>query len=160
MTHAAGQKLLQNSDTPPGGTGKSEKLLRKLVGGHAVPSGAGPPDRCRCGRRAGRPHTDPKVIQTFDAPLDLATFRDEDVEGLQKVIEAKIAGREIVAPSMGELPPAGNVMEALRKSLEAVSQGRRRPPRCRRPERRPSDRERPDGDVEVAEPCSSPRGPQ
>jgi DNA end-binding protein Ku len=40
-----------------------------------------------------------QVIQTFDAPLDLASFRDEYVEGLQKVIEAKIARRESVAPA-------------------------------------------------------------
>src|SRR5262245_54801088 len=67
-----------------------------------------------------------QVIQMFDAPLDLATFRDEYVEGLQKVIEAKIAGQEVVAPSMADLPPAGNVMEALRKSLEAVSQRKKK----------------------------------
>jgi DNA end-binding protein Ku len=74
-----------------------------------------------------------QVIQTFEAPLDLANFKDEYVEGLQKVIEAKIAGREIVAPSMPDLPPAGNVMEALRKSLDAVSQGKKNPAKATRP---------------------------
>jgi hypothetical protein len=68
-----------------------------------------------------------QVIQTFDAPLDLATFRDQYVEGLQKVIEAKIAGREVVAPWVPDLPPAGNVMDALRKSLDAMSQGKKKP---------------------------------
>jgi DNA end-binding protein Ku len=69
-----------------------------------------------------------QVNQTFDAPLDLATFRDEYVEGLQKVIESKIAGREVVAPSAPDLPAGNiNVMDALRKSLDAVSQGKKKP---------------------------------
>jgi DNA end-binding protein Ku len=65
--------------------------------------------------------------------LDLATFRDEYVEGLQKIIEAKIAGREIVAPSAPDLPPAGNVMDALRRSLDAVSQGKKKPAKVSAP---------------------------
>ena len=55
-----------------------------------------------------------QVIQTFNAPVDLAIFRDEYVEGLQKVIEAKIADREVVASSP-DLPPAENVMDAAQE---------------------------------------------
>jgi DNA end-binding protein Ku len=65
--------------------------------------------------------------KTFDAPLDLSTFRDEYVEGLQKVIEAKIEERDIVAPEMPDVRPAANVMDALRQSLEAVSRGKKKP---------------------------------
>ena len=68
-----------------------------------------------------------QVIQTFAAPLDLTTFRDEYVQGLQNVIEAKIAGREIVAPAVADLLPATNVMDALRQSLDAVSRGKKKP---------------------------------
>jgi DNA end-binding protein Ku len=68
-----------------------------------------------------------QVIQTFDAPLDLTTFRDEYVEGLQKVIEAKVTGRDIVAPETPDRPAAANVMDALRQSLEAVSRGKKTP---------------------------------
>src|SRR6478735_6126471 len=32
-----------------------------------------------------------QVIQTFEGPLDLATYKDEYREGLQKIIEAKVA---------------------------------------------------------------------
>src|ERR1700688_2635398 len=39
-----------------------------------------------------------QVIATFEGPLDLANYKDEYREGLQRVIEAKIAGEEIVAP--------------------------------------------------------------
>ena len=37
-----------------------------------------------------------QVIDTFDAPLDLATYRDEYREGLQRIIDAKVAGEEVV----------------------------------------------------------------
>jgi DNA end-binding protein Ku len=67
-----------------------------------------------------------QVIQTFEAALDLATFQDEYGEGLRQVIEAKIAGREVVVPSTPDLPPAGDFIEALRKSLEAVSHGKKK----------------------------------
>src|SRR5215831_18352523 len=38
-----------------------------------------------------------QVIQTFEQPLDLSSYRDEYREGLQKIIDAKIAGEEIVS---------------------------------------------------------------
>src|SRR5205085_865251 len=44
------------------------------------------------------------VIGTFVRPLDLADYRDEYREGLQKIIDAKIAGEEVIAPS-AEAPP-------------------------------------------------------
>ena len=81
----------------------------------------------RANIKAGELKLARQVIQTFDAPLDLTTFRDEYVEGLQKVIEAKIAGREIVAPAVADLPSSGNIMDALRQSLEAASLGKKKP---------------------------------
>src|SRR5438477_3094323 len=41
-----------------------------------------------------------QVIATFDGPLDLADYKDEYREGLQRTIEAKIAGQEIVAAAV------------------------------------------------------------
>ena len=67
-----------------------------------------------------------QVIETFNAPLDLATYHDEYVEGLQKVIEAKIAGQEIVAPSEPARPRVVNLMDALKKSLDTVSAGKKK----------------------------------
>src|SRR6266704_4238803 len=59
-----------------------------------------------------------QVIQTFEGPLNLSDYRDEYREGLQRIIDAKIAGEEIVAPADVEAPPkVVNLMEALRKSL-------------------------------------------
>jgi DNA end-binding protein Ku len=67
-----------------------------------------------------------QVIQTFDAPLNLSDYRDEYREGLQKIIDAKIAGEEIVAPSTEAPPKVVNLMEALKKSLDAVSAGKKK----------------------------------
>jgi DNA end-binding protein Ku len=62
-----------------------------------------------------------QVIDTFESPLNLSTYKDEYREGLQKIIDAKIAGEEIVAPSVEMPPKVVNLMEALRKSLDTVS---------------------------------------
>jgi DNA end-binding protein Ku len=67
-----------------------------------------------------------QVIATFDAPLNLADYRDEYREGLQKIIDAKIAGEEIVATSPEAPPKVVNLMDALKKSLDAVSAGKKK----------------------------------
>ena len=62
------------------------------------------------------------TVRTFEGPLNLSDYRDEYREGLQKIIDAKIAGEEIVAPADVEAPPkVVNLMEALRKSLDSIS---------------------------------------
>jgi len=68
-----------------------------------------------------------QVIDTFEGPLDLASYKDEYREGLQAIIDAKIAGQEIVGPSLEAPPKVVNLMEALRKSLNTVSAAKKRP---------------------------------
>ena len=68
-----------------------------------------------------------QVIETFEGPLDLASYKDEYREGLQAIIDAKVAGQEIVAPSVDAPPRVVNLMEALRKSLDTVSATKKRP---------------------------------
>jgi len=68
-----------------------------------------------------------QVISTFEGPLDLANYKDEYREGLQRIIDAKIAGEEIVAPAVGTPPRVVNLMEALKKSLDAVSTTKKKP---------------------------------
>ena len=68
-----------------------------------------------------------QVIGTFEGPLDLADYRDEYREGLQRIIDAKIAGEEIVAPQVEEPARVVNLMDALRKSLDAVSVEKKKP---------------------------------
>jgi DNA end-binding protein Ku len=68
-----------------------------------------------------------QVIETFEGPLNLADYKDEYREGLQRIIDAKIAGEEIVAPSVEAPPKVVNLMEALKKSLDAVSGQKKKP---------------------------------
>ena len=68
-----------------------------------------------------------QVISTFEAPLNLKDYKDEYREGLQEIIDAKIAGREIVAQHVEEPPKVVNLMEALRKSLNRVSENKKAP---------------------------------
>jgi DNA end-binding protein Ku len=68
-----------------------------------------------------------QVIETFEGPLDLASYQDEYREGLQAIIDAKVAGQEIVAPGVDTPPRVVNLMEALRKSLDTVSAAKKRP---------------------------------
>jgi DNA end-binding protein Ku len=68
-----------------------------------------------------------QVISTFEAPLNLKDYKDEYREGLQEIIDAKIAGREIVAQHVEEPPKVVNLMEALRRSLDRVSDKKKAP---------------------------------
>jgi DNA end-binding protein Ku len=62
-----------------------------------------------------------QVIGTFEGSLDFASYRDEYQEGLRQIIDAKIQGREVVAPEIEAPPKVVNLMDALRKSLESIS---------------------------------------
>src|SRR5687768_14896501 len=68
-----------------------------------------------------------QVIATFDAELNLKDYKDEYKEGLRQIIDAKIAGEEIVAPEMQEPPKVVDLMEALRRSLDSVSGDKKKP---------------------------------
>ena len=68
-----------------------------------------------------------QVIATFDAELNLKDYKDEYKEGLRKIIDAKIAGEEIVAQDVQEPPKVVDLMEALRRSLDSVSGDKKKP---------------------------------
>jgi DNA end-binding protein Ku len=68
-----------------------------------------------------------QVIGTFEGTIDFADYRDDYQEGLRDIIDAKIAGREVVAPEVQEPPKVVNLMEALRKSLDSISATRKKP---------------------------------
>ena len=71
-----------------------------------------------------------QIIGSFDAPLSLAEYKDEYQEGLRKIIDAKIAGEDIVAPAVDAPPKVVNLMEALRKSLDRVSSEKKKSARA------------------------------
>ncbi|WP_182875863.1 Ku protein [Microbispora sp. H10670] len=65
------------------------------------------------------------LIDTMVADFDPAEYTDAYREALQEVIEAKVAGREIVAPEApAEQGPAVDLMAALRASVEAAKRER------------------------------------
>jgi DNA end-binding protein Ku len=68
-----------------------------------------------------------QVIGTFEGPLNLADYHDEYRDGLQRIIDAKIAGEEVVAPTIEAPARVVNLMDALKKSLDAVSTGKKKP---------------------------------
>jgi len=68
-----------------------------------------------------------QIIESFEGPLDLATYKDEYQEGLKAIIDAKITGQEIVAPAAEAPAKVVNLMDALRKSLDAVSAQKKKP---------------------------------
>ena len=61
-----------------------------------------------------------QVIGTFEGDVDLQEYRDDYQVGLREIIDAKIEGREIVAPEVEAPPKVVNLMEALRKSLDTI----------------------------------------
>jgi DNA end-binding protein Ku len=79
-----------------------------------------------------------QVMGTFEGDLDFRSYRDEYQEGLREIIDAKIEGREVVAQEIEAPPKVVNLMEALRKSLDAVSAGKKKPTdiRAAAPERK------------------------
>jgi DNA end-binding protein Ku len=62
-----------------------------------------------------------QVIENFEGELNLEEYRDEYQEELQRIIEAKVAGQEVVAPVEETPPKVVNLMDALRQSLDRVS---------------------------------------
>jgi DNA end-binding protein Ku len=67
-----------------------------------------------------------QVISTFESELNLKDYHDDYTEGLRKIIDAKVAGEEVVAPDIQEPPKVVDLMEALRRSLDAVSTDKKR----------------------------------
>ena len=67
-----------------------------------------------------------QVMGTFEGELDFESYRDDYQVGLREIIDAKIEGREIVAPEVEAPPKVVNLMEALRKSLDSISTNKKK----------------------------------
>jgi len=68
-----------------------------------------------------------QVIASFEGELNLKDYQDEYKEGLRRIIDAKIAGEEVVAQEVQEPPKVVDLMEALRRSLNSVSAEKKKP---------------------------------
>jgi DNA end-binding protein Ku len=67
-----------------------------------------------------------QVMGTFEGEVDLQEYKDEYQVGLREIIDAKIEGREIVAPEIEAPPKVVNLMDALRKSLDSIGSTRKK----------------------------------
>ena len=68
-----------------------------------------------------------QVIGTFAGDLDLSDFTDEYQAELRRIIDAKVAGEEVVETEADSPAKVVNLMEALRKSLDQVSASKKKP---------------------------------
>ena len=66
------------------------------------------------------------VIENFEGDLNLEEYRDEYQEELQRIIDAKVAGEEVVAQAEETPPTVVNLMDALRQSLDRVSTAKKK----------------------------------
>jgi DNA end-binding protein Ku len=67
-----------------------------------------------------------QVIENFESALNLADYSDKYQEELQRIIDAKVAGEEVVATEEETPPKVVNLMDALRQSLDRVSTGKKK----------------------------------
>jgi DNA end-binding protein Ku len=64
--------------------------------------------------------------------FDIGDFRDRYVEKLTELIEAKVAGKELVSPPPTEEPAVINLMDALKKSVQQAGKSGGRSKRSQR----------------------------
>lgn len=74
-----------------------------------------------------------QVIGSFEAEGDLTQYRDDYQLELRRIIDAKIAGEEVVQTAEEAPPKVVNLMDALRQSLERVSADKKRTARIAKP---------------------------
>lgn len=72
------------------------------------------------------------LLEAFEKPeFSLAEYKDHYVEELTKLIEAKVEGKEIVAPPEKDEPHVINLMDALKKSVAAAKKNGKEPARVK-----------------------------
>ncbi len=76
-----------------------------------------------------------QVIENFEGELNWDEYRDEYQEELQRIIDSKIAGEEVVATAEETPPKVVNLMDALRQSLDRVSTGKKKSAKAEMPAR-------------------------
>lgn len=65
------------------------------------------------------------IESIFQDEFELSEYHDTYSEKLKEIIEAKVAGHEILNPPAEESPQVVNLMEALRKSVSQTKAGKK-----------------------------------
>jgi DNA end-binding protein Ku len=68
-----------------------------------------------------------KVIGEAETSIDFSKYPDTYEEALRKMIAAKIRGEKVITAKEEAPPKVVNLMDALRKSLDQVGQGKKKP---------------------------------
>jgi DNA end-binding protein Ku len=72
------------------------------------------------------------LVQAFEKKnFSLAGYKDQYLEKLAKIVEAKVEGKEVVTPPPVDEPKVINLMDALKKSLAKAKYAEERPSRQR-----------------------------
>ena len=93
-----------------------------------------------------------QVIGTFAGDFDVSEFTDEYQAELRRIIDAKVAGEEVVETQADSPAKVVNLMEALRKSLDQVGASKKKPARASVKRTRAAGRSARAADAEAAAP--------
>lgn len=93
-----------------------------------------------------------QVIGTFAGDFDVSEFTDEYQAELRRIIDAKVAGEEVVETQADSPAKVVNLMEALRKSLDQVGASKKKSARASVKRTRAAGRSARAADAEAAAP--------
>jgi DNA end-binding protein Ku len=74
-----------------------------------------------------------KVIGEFESTIDFSKYHDTYEDALRKMIDAKIRGEDVITTEEEAPPKVVNLMDALRKSLDQVGKGKKKPAKAPAP---------------------------
>lgn len=78
------------------------------------------------------------LVDALEEPFDPSRYHEHYREALLELIHSKTEGREVVAPEAEPVAPVGDLMQALRASIESARQGRASEPSRRGQPDRPA----------------------
>ena len=73
-----------------------------------------------------------QVIGNFEGDIDLSEFKDEYQAELRRIIDAKVTGEDVIETTADQPAKVVDLMEALRKSLDSVSEAKKKPAKASR----------------------------
>lgn len=98
-----------------------------------------------------------QVIETFESPLDMKDYKDEYQAELRRIIDAKVAGEEVTETAEEAPAKVVDLMEALRRSLDSVSAGRKTQARAALPKTKAAGKAKGKPAEEAEAPARAPR---